>query len=1239
MKKANSLFNEKQRYSIRKYHIGAASIIIGSVIFMNTGSLTYASEVDNTASEIVENEIPTNEEKVSNADTITQVKKDNKVTLPEENESNNSESTKMELNKDATLATEPSMPAPLSEKDNSKNNDRMNEVNKVDHQLNDQMSSAELQNQVEQENKHVQDEHSNQDNKCIKDANVVETSNQHGTGVINEESKKEDELKVDGIVDTNKAVIEQNEKRQKVRRKRNAVNPPNDAYNRNANNVNTDVSTDGSMTYQWYPVKGGLSSQERIWMTNGLYGDNENRARKKATMLWLVSNFDFTEAQRQSFRIQDLNSPMFGDDVYRWLDEAKKGNITPKAGTMNLGRRKEMIISANNIILSDNKGFDRGIINFGDIKNFTPSYIGDIDPSNTNNSNIDDGFPLKPPFEKIGVNNTWAISNNEKEEIKRAIRKANSEINFVRINITYDGTVYAQALNSSGEVVTSADLNGNAVVIDKAFIEKKEKLNQLISLVETIKLLDENLYTPPSFNYLQNELNYASVVMRDSYDPDLNNIPDIVSATSRLDNAINSLVRRANMTELQNAINNAKAQGPFDNNIEEDQAIISALEVGENTVGNANVPQNVVDIATTNINNALSQRLQAKNLIQDVENLVSEAEEKNRNAANMLIKVLSDGIFINDEKDALTELVNNANNKKAEAQDKVNLLPDNKKVAFQNRLDRLPTIFIPEVNDVDGNGIADDVDQAKREAENKVAEAEATDQAAKAKLAEYQQDGLITASEKADLDNLVATAQSKKAEAQKLVDALPNEIKGDLQTRINNLDGIQVPEVNDADGNGIADDVDQAKGEAENKVAEAEAADQAAKTKLAEYQQDGLITAIEKLDLQNLASTAESKKAEAQKLVDALPEVLKGDLPTRLNNLTGIQVPEINDKNNNGIADDVEQTVALAESKVAEAEAADQAAKTKLAEYQQDGLITASEKSDLQNLASTAESKKAEAQKLVDALPNEIKGDLPTRLNNLTGIQVPEVNDADGNGIADDVDQAKGQVESKVAEAEAADQAAKTKLAKYQQDGLITAIEKSDLQNLASTAESKKAEAQKLVDALPNNVKDTLQNRLDKLHGIVVPAVSVNNHDGQSNSHNTQVQGDITKIKDTLQKSPNLNSTPQKTLNSKSDTSHGVSNDMKVTQMTTANNFGINTNSMSINSDNTKSGKYNDIEVVLSPSKVDDTKKAKEIDTKGLPNTGEESTKNTTLFGALFAFMGSLMVWRSRKKENTNKTK
>ncbi|MEB8097116.1 YSIRK-type signal peptide-containing protein [Staphylococcus xylosus] len=1099
MKKVNSLFNEKQRYSIRKYHIGAASIIIGSVVFMNTGSLSYASEVDNKASEIVENEIHTNKERISNIDTAVQEKEDNKANSTIENQNNNPENQKSELKKEVSLVTELPISAPLLEKDNSKNDTQEKEVNKADKQLNDQINSGESPKQVIQENKDNQvEEHSNKNNNQIKDSKTGEVSNHHETELIN----KEDNLKVDGTDDTNKVVISQNENRQKVRRKRNVVNPSNDNnltnddYNKNANQMNTDVSSDGTMTYQWYPVIGGLSSQERFLITNG-YGDNENRARKKATMLWLISNFDFTKEQRQSFKIQDLNSPLFGDDVYKWLEEAKKGNIIPKQGTMNLGRRNEMIISANNIILSDNKGFDRGIINFGDTRNFTPSDSDDVNNTTITSSDIDFGFTLKPPFEKIGVDNTWAVSDNEKEEIKSAIRKANSNINFVNINVSYNGTVFAQALNSSGEIVDSADLNANTVIIDKIFIEKKEKLDTLISLVENTKLLDESLYTPASINFLQRELDYTSIVIRDSYDPEINTIPDIISATNRLDYAIKSLVRRANVTELQNAISNAKNQGPFDNNIEEDQAIILALEVGENTVGNENTPQDVVDTVTTNINNALRERLQVKNLLQDVETLVNEAEEKNRNASNMVVTALTDGIFSNNENNTLTELVNSANNKKAEAQDKINLLPDSKKAPFQNRIDSLPTISIPEVNDADGNGIADDVDQAKAQAESKVSEAEATDQAAKTKLTEYQQDGLITASEKADLENLATTAQSKKTEAQGLVDALPDGLKNDLVTRLNNLTGIQVPAVNDADGNGIADDVDQAKAQAESKVSEAEAADQAAKTKLTEYQQDGLITASEKIDLENLTATAQSKKAEAQGLVDALPNGLKNDLATRLNNLTGIQVPEVNDADGNGIADDVDQAKAQAESKVSEAEAADQAAKTKLTEYQQDGLITASEKADLDNLVTTAQSKKTEAQGLVDALPDGLKNDLATRLNNLTGIQVPAVNDADGNGIADDIDSEILKAENSVINAEVADKTVKDKLTEYQQDGLVSSNEKRELINLLTKAQRAKAEAQVLVDALSSEFRGDLPSRLNKLTGIEIPKVNDADNDGK----------------------------------------------------------------------------------------------------------------------------------------------
>ncbi|MGW7900833.1 GA-like domain-containing protein, partial [Staphylococcus shinii] len=617
------------------------------------------------------------------------------------------------------------------------------------------------------------------------------------------------------------------------------------------------------------------------------------------------------------------------------------------------------------------------------------------------------------------------------------------------------------------------------------------------------------------------------------------------------------------------------------------------------------------------------------------ESRVAQAEYLDQAVKDKLSEYQQNGLITPTEKAELDNLAKIAQNTKAEAQDFVDALPDVWKGDLPTRLNKLTGIQVPAVNDADGNGIADEVDQAKSQAESKVAEAEATDQAAKTKLTEYQQDGLITSTEKTDLENLQSTAQSKKAEAQDLVNKLPDAVKGDLPARLNNLTGIQVPEVNDADGNGIADEVDQAKSQAESKVAEAEAADQAAKTKLAEYQQDGVITPTEVAELNKLSTTAQNTKAEAQDLVNKLPDALKGDLPERLDNLTGIQIPEVNDADGNGIADDVDQAKSQAESKVAEAEAADQAAKTKLTEYQQDGVITASEKTDLENLSTTAQNKKVEAQDLVNKLPDAVKGDLPTRLNNLTGIQVPAVNDTDGNGIADEVDQAKAQAESKVTEAEVAYQVAKTKLSEYQQDRVITPVEKANLENLISTAKSKKVEAQKLVNALPDNVKEVLQSRLNKLEDIVIPSISMNNQNSQlSSSHNTQGKDDETKVKDILQKLSDLNNDSQKSLNSKDDTS----NESKHTHITTANSHTINTNSVSVNSNNTKRVKDNNAKV-LSPRKVYDTKKTKEVDSKVLPNTGEETTQNTTLFGTLLASLGSLMIWRSRKKENTNETK
>ncbi|WP_439952085.1 GA-like domain-containing protein, partial [Escherichia coli] len=98
--------------------------------------------------------------------------------------------------------------------------------------------------------------------------------------------------------------------------------------------------------------------------------------------------------------------------------------------------------------------------------------------------------------------------------------------------------------------------------------------------------------------------------------------------------------------------------------------------------------------------------------------------------------------------------------------------------------------------------------------------------------------------EKAQLEAAKQNADTLKEEANSAVQALPDTVaeKGDLQDRVDALDGIQVPEVNDQDGNGRADDLDAAVAAATAAVEAAEAADQAAKDKLAELNADNLIT-------------------------------------------------------------------------------------------------------------------------------------------------------------------------------------------------------------------------------------------------------------------------------------------------------------------------------------------------------------------------------------------------------------
>src|SRR5699024_5492754 len=135
--------------------------------------------------------------------------------------------------------------------------------------------------------------------------------------------------------------------------------------------------------------------------------------------------------------------------------------------------------------------------------------------------------------------------------------------------------------------------------------------------------------------------------------------------------------------------------------------------------------------------------------------------------------------------------------------------------------------------------------------------------------------------------------------------------KDGLQTRLDQIDSVTAPEINDQDSNGVLDTAQLS--EAEQAIAAVEKAKQAADNKLSEITADNLINPSEKAELDKLKlSEAEqaiaaveqakkvaanklseitsdnlvntSEKAELDQLIEAL-ETAKTDALTKLNNV------------------------------------------------------------------------------------------------------------------------------------------------------------------------------------------------------------------------------------------------------------------------------------------------------------------------------------------------------------------
>ncbi|WP_204173290.1 hypothetical protein, partial [Staphylococcus sp. GDY8P40P] len=152
-----------------------------------------------------------------------------------------------------------------------------------------------------------------------------------------------------------------------------------------------------------------------------------------------------------------------------------------------------------------------------------------------------------------------------------------------------------------------------------------------------------------------------------------------------------------------------------------------------------------------------------------------------------------------------------------------------------------------------------------------------------------------------------------------------------------------------------------------------------------------------------LVQTLETAKETAKEKVNSVPNGTagKGELQTRLDNISSVTSPEVNDVDSNGVLDT--DQLSEADQAVVNAEQAKTVMDTKLSEVTSDGLVTPDEKSEIDTLIQTLESAKQAAQEKINNVPNGTagKGELQTRLDNIAPVTSPEVNDADGNGVLD----------------------------------------------------------------------------------------------------------------------------------------------------------------------------------------------------------------------------------------------
>ncbi|MCD8784759.1 GA-like domain-containing protein [Staphylococcus xylosus] len=749
-----------------------------------------------------------------------------------------------------------------------------------------------------------------------------------------------------------------------------------------------------------------------------------------------------------------------------------------------------------------------------------------------------------------------AVSPSEKQKVDEAINALEEakQIAINKISDVLDGASGKNDLQRRIDGITTStspevnDVDSNGVVdtvqLDEAAraVQAAEEAQRVVSQ-RLSEVNSDGLITPSEKDEID-RLNQLLKTAKDVAIEKLNDVPDSVNGKGTLktklnkistvtspevnDKDSNGVLDTVQLTEAEQAIESAEeAKQAADNkltqitrdglvNPSEKAGLDKLIEVLDKAKTNAtekltNVPDGTtgkVDLQTRldgigivtspEVNDRDSNGVLDTVQLTEAEQAIEAVEEAKRAVDNKLTEITSDGLVNPSEKAELDKLIEALDKAKTNASEKLNNVPEGTtgKVDLQTRLDGISTVTSPEVNDKDSNGVLDTVQLT--EAEQAIESAEEAKQAVDSKLTEITSDGLINPSEKAELDVLIETLDKAKTNATEKLNSVPEGTTGkvDLQTRLDSINSVTSPEVNDRDSNGVLDTVQLT--EAQEAIESLEEAKRAVDTKLTEITNDGLINPSEKTELDKLIEVLDKAKTNATEKLTNVPDGTTGkvDLQTRLDGIGIVTSPEVNDRDSNGVLDTVQLTEA--EQAIEAVEEAKRAVDNKLTEITSDGLINPSEKDELDKLIEALDKAKTNATEKLNNVPYGTTGktDLQTRLDGIGIVTSPEVNDRDSNGILDTVQLTEA--EQAIASAEEAKRAVDNKLTEITSDGLINPSEKDELDKLIEALDKAKTNATEKLSNVPEGTagKVDLQTRLDGIGTASSPEVNDRDSNG-----------------------------------------------------------------------------------------------------------------------------------------------